>query len=116
MRPFVRGSAPGFFAEAEQVRLNEQFAVARACDPTHRFRWPVGLGERLRSALEALTQSHCSYCDGFPLRERERTPQVDHFRPKGRTEFVRLAFACSNLYLACGHCITPLARNGESLE
>ena len=110
MRPFQRAAAPEFFDEAEQTRLNADFALARERQPAHPFRWPTNLGDRLRTALEALTQSHCAYCDGFPLRERERTPSIDHFRPKGRPEFVRLAYSWSNLYLACGHC------NGHKLE
>lgn len=86
------------------------YADRKAADASYTFRWPGHAGKRLdqllRPLLEGLTEGHCSYCDGFPLRVHERTPAIDHFRPKGQAhpEFWHLAVAWSNLYVTCGHC------------
>lgn len=80
-------------------------AAYTALPPPRRFAWPTVDGrtvrEHLLNDLRAMTQGHCSYCDGFPL-DSTAIETIDHFQPKAR--WPELAFAWGNLYLACPRC------------
>lgn len=106
MRAFTRpGEVPAVLRGKEE-ELGMNFAERRSADSRSRFYWPIRSGERidvlLRADLEKLTAGHCSYCDGWPLRDSERTPAIDHFEPKSKTP--ELAFTWTNLYITCNHC------------
>lgn len=87
--------------------ITEDYIAKRAADRSHRFRWPQRDGQSLygvvQTALSEMTQSHCAYCDGFPL-DATGEEQIDHFRPKSRPEFYPLVCQWENLFLICSAC------------
>ena len=58
------------------------------------------LNHLIFSTLIEQTDSHCSYCDGFPLMSADET--IDHFKPKSK--FPLEVCNWENLYVACAHC------------
>ncbi|MCB9798082.1 MAG: TIGR02646 family protein [Alphaproteobacteria bacterium] len=73
--------------------------------PSRLFKWPKlagrSLAEHLEAPLQAMTDEHCAYCDGYPTNGLA-TRTIDHFRPK--STFPELAFDWTNLYPACNAC------------
>jgi uncharacterized protein (TIGR02646 family) len=102
----VRGEEPTVLV-AKGPGWTAAYQAKLAEDPAQQFRWPThereSLNQILLPALESMTLRHCSYCDGFPLGSMARQT-IDHFRPKHAQAFPQLAFAWSNLFLACDVC------------
>lgn len=70
------------------------------------FKWPKyknqSLNRHLLPFLKALTQDHCSYCDGYPLMSSDHT--IDHFGPKSNPLFYDEVCKWENLYVSCNRC------------
>jgi uncharacterized protein (TIGR02646 family) len=60
----------------------------------------VPINQHLIPLLTELTENHCSFCDGFPM--RGMTDQIEHFKPKSK--FPELSHQWENLYLICSKC------------
>jgi uncharacterized protein (TIGR02646 family) len=105
MRKFTRAEEPEILRKNWQ-RYGERYALNRAANPSHLFRWPLVNGERLNQIilhiLKLQTQHHCSYCDGFPLGPADET--IDHFKPKSDERFYQEVCKWENLYVACADC------------
>lgn len=112
MRRFERKACPDVLLEAYAKRNDkpkwvvwgEKYQANRRKNEGFIFQWPQVRNQKLNQLLlpdlKGQTDSHCSYCDGFPLKSGERT--IDHFKPK--SEFPLEVCCWENLYLACTHC------------
>lgn len=83
-----------------------EFMCRLAANPQAAFKWPKARDKRpishhIREALEAMSDNHCAYCEGFPLGVLS-VQTIEHFKPK-RT-FPKQAFHWPNLFLACSRC------------
>jgi len=102
MRPFKRGTTPRILKER-----GEEWAKAweRRQKAGGEFFWPSVDGQKVNRAilpaLEEQTQSHCSFCDAYPV-SPPSLETIEHFRPKGR--FPLEAFTWENLYYCCDFC------------
>lgn len=113
MRKFIRTESPEVLTKIDEVKgktrwqvYGELYAQNRAKKPSFEFQWPQIEGKKLNQhllpKLMAMTDDHCSYCDGFPLKRGDDT--IDHFHPKTRSEFYSKVCDWENLYLSCKHC------------
>jgi uncharacterized protein (TIGR02646 family) len=106
MTPCRRGPEPDVLAR-EGAQIGRDYASRRREEPDFRFQWPRRRGqsvyEIVRQALGVMTSEHCSYCDGHPL-DATAVETIDHFRPKGRSEFYELVCTWTNLFLSCTAC------------
>lgn len=50
-----------------------------------------------------MTDEHCAYCDATDL-DATGEAQIDHFKPKSRSEFYELVCQWSNLFWVCFAC------------
>ncbi|WP_028524774.1 HNH endonuclease [Runella limosa] len=86
--------------------FGERYAQNRAQNPSFTFQWPQIEGKKLNqhllSDLMEMTDKHCSYCDGFPLKRGDDT--IDHFHPKTHPAYYQEVCKWENLYIACKHC------------
>lgn len=103
MTPFVRGEEPAILGRHRHKSAD--FVQRRKENPSAAFSWPEENRESIlphvRAALEVLTQSHCSYCDAFPI-DVTGKKEVDHFKPKSL--FPQFVLDWPNLYVACTAC------------
>ncbi|MEY3443271.1 MAG: hypothetical protein RLZZ519_1552 [Bacteroidota bacterium] len=65
------------------------------------FSWRLGIREPLRTALEAQTASHCSFCDAHPVGESS-DETIEHYEPK--VQFPLHAYKWENLFYCCRVC------------
>ncbi len=105
MNRFTRTVCPAILSEKWEEWGN-RYSSNRVRNPGFSFQWPEVNGKPLNQwllpDLLAMTQHHCSYCDGYPLRLADKT--IDHFRPKSNPEFYGEVCKWENLYVSCGHC------------
>ena len=105
MRPFIRIASPLLLTQNWR-RWGERYRQNRERRAGFIFQWPMQAGVRINHAIGDLlaeqTQSHCSYCDNFPLRTRESS--IDHFKPKSIPSFYGIVCKWENLYFSCGNC------------
>jgi uncharacterized protein (TIGR02646 family) len=105
MQPFQRPEVPDFLLEHGE-KWGKQFQDRRTKNEGAKFQWPTYQGQPINREIEkrlgAATQFRCSYCDDWPLGEREDS--IDHFRPKSDPRFRHLVCQWDNLYYACGNC------------
>ncbi|MCY2990498.1 MAG: TIGR02646 family protein [Planctomycetota bacterium] len=84
-----------------------QWAALRARNPKAAFQWYQADGrsarDHLLSHLRSMTQSHCAFCDSFPLDDRSSEP-IEHFKPKSDPPFYADAYRWENLYYCCELC------------
>ncbi len=104
MRGFVRSEVPEVLVmKAEQ--WTQQWIDLREKNPGAKFPWyqygNKSAREWLLPLLRALTASHCSFCDAFPLEGQSNEP-IEHFRPKH--QFPECSFDWKNLYYCCEKC------------
>jgi uncharacterized protein (TIGR02646 family) len=59
----------------------------------------------IRKALVEMFHGKCAYCESRIV--HVDYGHIEHFRPKSRTQFKRLTFDWSNLFLACAICNGP---------
>lgn len=106
MHAFQRGEAPALLAHYQE-EITEKYVAEKTADSRHEFKWPHREGkwllEVVRTELEGLTDSHCSYCDSKPIGATGKK-EVDHFKPKSRSEFFKEVVAWDNLYFVCKAC------------
>ena len=113
MRKFIRSVTPDILLEPvgpnQQPRwqlYGERYRQNRATNAGHQFQWPdingKPLNQHLLPNLRTLTDSHCAYCDQYPLRKAEES--IDHFLPKSDPKFYGLVCQWENLYLSCVSC------------
>ncbi|MBT8419783.1 MAG: TIGR02646 family protein [Gammaproteobacteria bacterium] len=104
MTPCTRPPSPDWLEEHWET-WGREFAKRRDEDSQHRFNWRTWQGKplniRLLPLLSEMTDSHCAYCDWFPM-DTGTDPTIDHFHPKAH--FPQLAYAWENLYLCCRQC------------
>jgi hypothetical protein len=99
MRKFTRTETPDFLTEKWEL-WGERFYRNKTSNQSYKFQWPTIKKQPVNRLLEPLlayqTQGHCSYCDRYPLRSREDS--IDHFKPKSKRAYHRIAFHWNNLY------------------
>lgn len=105
MRNFSRLPIPEFL-EKNFNRWTRQWLNLKNSKPGAQFQWYKYRGKSVNTllapVLESQTLKHCSYCDAFPLGPASRT--IDHFKPKGNSNYAHLAYYWGNLYWACADC------------
>ncbi len=105
MKKFERTDTPDFLKD-KWVSFGNLYAKNRIKKPNFKFYWnqinKKSLNHHLLPLLKAMTDNHCSYCDGFPLDRADET--IDHFCPKSKEEFYAIAYQWENLYVACAGC------------
>src|SRR6266478_7928984 len=104
MRQFERAPAPPFLAENWE-NWGLEWEERHATNPGTAFNWHQVDGEpvnqKLLVGLKTQTQSHCSFCDNFPV-SPPSIDTIEHFRPKAR--YPRVAYQWANLYYCCMYC------------
>ncbi len=58
------------------------------------------VNQHLVPLLRTITDNHCSFCDGFPM--KQMTEHIEHFKPK--STFPELSHQWENLYIICQKC------------
>ncbi|WP_428664693.1 hypothetical protein [Runella sp.] len=113
MRKFTRSDTPDVLLESDAKTgkarwqmYGERYIQNRGNNPSFEFQWPQISGKKLNQHLLpdliAMTDDHCSYCDGFPLKRGDDT--IDHFHPKTNPAFYSEVCKWENLYISCKHC------------
>ncbi|WHP32770.1 hypothetical protein QMG90_07670 [Trabulsiella odontotermitis] len=103
MYSFERTPCPDYLAECWEA-LGAQFDTAKQQNPAYQFYWYAAFRyEDTRKLLNQMTAGHCAFCDGGDLGALSRET-IEHFRPKSRSEFRRIAFQWENLYPCCDQC------------
>lgn len=101
----ARIPAPEGLAEKAQALLSE-FDNARAKDSSLTMsKFWTKARRRLTGEAGLLAQmfsNKCGFCEAHML--HVSSPHVDHYRPKSRAEFERLAFDWTNWVNSCGRC------------
>ncbi len=110
MRLFRRAPIPAELELHANALTAEWLRRIEASGPGNPPTWtwgPMRGGRTVRDhilpVLKRQTDSHCSYCDLYPV--APSSPEtVDHFRPKGRRRWPELAYDWGNLFFACAAC------------
>lgn len=117
MNRTARGPEPGLLQQ-HGAQIGRDYAQRRRADPSYRYQWPQRDGQRLydvaHTALRAMTDDRCSYCDGHPI-DAVGEDQIDHFCPKGLPQFYELVCAWTNLFLTCSACNKAKRDNWDEL-
>lgn len=104
MRRFQRRTEPEVLANNWQ-QWGEDWERRKKANPKASFHWHEVAGKPVNQlilpTLKAQTQSHCSFCDNFPV-SPPSLETVEHFRPKSK--FHREAYHWPNLYFCCDYC------------
>lgn len=104
MRKFQRGPEPEVLGNNWQ-QWGDDWDRRKKANPKASFHWHQVGGEPVNQlilpTLKAQTQSHCSFCDNFPV-SPPSLETVEHFRPKSK--FPREAYHWPNLYFCCDFC------------
>jgi len=58
------------------------------------------VNQHLTPILGEITNNHCSFCDGYPM--KQMVEHIEHFRPKSK--FPELSHQWENLFLICEKC------------
>jgi len=97
----VRGEMPKFLQDNWR-RWTNQYLKSNSI-----FQWATHKGktvnQHLREPLLTMTDKHCSFCDGYPMGRMTRNT-IEHFRPKSRSKYPKLAYYWTNLFIACDVC------------
>lgn len=103
MYSFIRPKCPDYLLECWE-KLGQRYEDAKKENPKYTFNWYADFRYTdTRKLLTAMTQAHCAFCDGGDLGAMSRET-LEHFRPKSRQEFYRLAYQWENLYPCCDRC------------
>ena len=104
MRKFKRLEEPEFLKEKWEA-WGREWEARHDANPKTQFHWHQVDGEpvnqKLLPLLKLQTQTHCSFCDIFPV-SPPSLDTIEHFRPK--STFPRDAYRWGNLYFGCMHC------------
>jgi uncharacterized protein (TIGR02646 family) len=105
MRQFTRSEEPEILKNNWE-RIGKDYHAKRTANTSYAFSWPQINREKINHAilpaLKNQTQSHCSYCDKYPLYRKDDS--IDHFKPKSDERFYMLVCHWENLFLCCAHC------------
>ncbi|MBD8216288.1 hypothetical protein [Erwinia persicina] len=100
MRKLIRIAQPPCLA-ARFMEWTDRYMTAREVNAATAFSWySRACYQDVRTALLAMTQHHCAFCDGFVGTEGRET--VEHFRPK--STYPQEAFLWRNLFPCCDVC------------
>ena len=112
MYPFLRPECPDYLKNCWEI-LGLRYEQAKQQNPKYNFTWYADFRyDETRKKLTAMTKGHCAFCDGGHLGVMSRET-VEHFRPKSRKEFHRVAYQWENLYPCCDRC---QSEKGEQYE
>jgi uncharacterized protein (TIGR02646 family) len=97
--------APPQILVTSAVAFTKAWIAKLNAKPKGKWTWPqkgtVKSRDQIVSALQGMTDNHCSFCDSAPLGQASRK-EIEHLRPK--SIFPEHAFDWLNLYLACSVC------------
>ncbi len=97
----VRGEMP-IFLKDNWRRWTKQYLNSNSIFQWYQFEnRPVN--QHLREPLLKMTDKHCSFCDGYPMGRMTRNT-IEHFRPKAKSKYPKLAYCWTNLFIACDVC------------
>ena len=103
MYAFHRSQCPDYLTDCWE-RLGRHYAAQKLRNQRYRFKWFSGFRyATTKQTLYEMTQGHCAFCDGGNLGAESRMT-IEHFKPKSRREFYRLAYQWENLYPCCDTC------------
>ncbi|CAH6661359.1 hypothetical protein [Pseudocitrobacter vendiensis] len=103
MYAFHRSQCPDYLAECWE-RLGRHYEAQKLHNQRYRFKWFSGFRyATTKQKLYEMTQGHCAFCDGGCLGAESRMT-LEHFKPKSRRQFYRLAYQWENLYPCCDTC------------
>jgi uncharacterized protein (TIGR02646 family) len=73
-----------------------------ACDTGSR-KWQSSgtIYNLLKSEVKKISESHCSFCDGYPLNDTSKET-IEHYYPKA--EYKHKTYEWDNLYFCCDKC------------
>lgn len=94
-----------YIGNQNQVAWGLQYRDKRNNDEkSNTFSWATYKGQKVNQLIEDdlknMTQNHCAFCDGFPVKQLGST--IEHFRPK--TRFPELSHTWDNLFYCCNAC------------
>lgn len=103
MFPFIRPKCPDHLINCwEELGVN--YENAKKDNSKYNFTWYASFRyKETRELLVEMTKGHCAFCDSGDLGAASRET-LEHFRPKSRKEFYRLAYKWENLYPCCDRC------------
>ncbi len=113
MMKIVKTTAPEFL-RSNYKKWGKRYKAKRN-NPTKsdKFIWATYQGQKVNVLLLPIlrieTNSHCSFCDGFPLEATGET--IEHFRPK--SSFPLLSYLWANLLYCCKYCNEKKGENSE---
>ncbi len=109
----VKASAPEFLRSNYKKWGKRYKAKRKNPVKSNEFIWAIHEGQKvnvlLLPFLRIETNSHCSFCDGFPLETTGET--IEHFRPKA--SFHLLSYVWINLFYCCKYCNENKRENPE---
>ena len=104
MRKFTRLEEPAYLAENWE-EWGREWESRRVSNTGASWHWhqidKASVDHMMLPLLREQTQSHCSFCDAFPV-SPPSIDTIEHFRPKA--EFPREAYHWENLYYCCCFC------------
>ena len=116
MRNFQRVEEPVILRE-NHVKWTTQWVELSQKNTGARFNWyrfdNLSAREHILPSLAEQTDSHCSFCDAFPV-GGVSNETVEHFRPKN--QFPDLAYTWSNLYYCCDACQSAKGEKWEKWD
>lgn len=114
MRNFQRVDEPLILRE-NHVRWTAKWVKSSQDNTAAKFNWYQFEGrsarEHILPSLAEQTDSHCSFCDAFPVRGVSNEI-IEHFRPK--SQFPDLAYSWINLYYCSTLASPPKGGRGMS--
>ncbi|MCU0393043.1 MAG: HNH endonuclease [Thermoflexibacter sp.] len=115
MTKLERPESPPFLKDKWQ-KWGEKFKKNKVKNSNFPFQWATYKKQKVNLLLlpllkEDMNKSHCTYCDGFPIRSLSKET-IDHFRPK--SQFPELAYQWENLFLCCDRCQSEKLENFDN--
>lgn len=112
MEKIVRADTPDYLKD-NWKKWGKKWADRYAANNKASFNWPRHKKKKtwdlLIELLSGMTQSHCSFCDSYPVGSRLEAT-IEHFKPKSKVPFE--AYKWENLFLCCRLC----QRKGDTFD
>jgi uncharacterized protein (TIGR02646 family) len=104
MRAFTRNPAPQWFLD-NCTRWSSRYAQKRRdASKKDDFQWATynkqKVNKRIEPILQAMTQNHCAFCDGYPI--GALGAQIEHFEPVSLCP--EKSYEWDNLFYSCTNC------------
>lgn len=113
MMKLVKTPAPDFLRSNYKKWGKKYKAKRENPNKANTFAWAIFQGQKVNKLLLPFlrieTNSHCSFCDGFPLDSTGET--IEHFRSKSKFPF--LSYIWQNLFYCCKYCNEYKGENAE---